>query len=83
MKRFAATVLFVGLALSVLAAQRSGIIKEVRVAIAADDFALGDKALAAYRDANGITPEWLEALSWMGRGSLAGEEAGRSGKVRA
>jgi thiol-disulfide isomerase/thioredoxin len=57
-----------------LEAQTPAIIADVRKAIAADDFATGDKLLSSYRAANGITPDWLEALSWMGRGSLAAKK---------
>jgi thiol-disulfide isomerase/thioredoxin len=49
-------------------------VRDVRAAIAANDFALADKTLAAYRAANGVTPEMLEALSWMGRGALAAKD---------
>jgi thiol-disulfide isomerase/thioredoxin len=49
----------------------AGIVDEVRSAIARDDFALAETKIAAYRTANGVTPEMLEALSWLGRGELA------------
>lgn len=49
------------------------IIKVVRAAIAANDFAQGERQLAEYRGSKGNTwtPEALEALSWLGRGALA------------
>ncbi|MEW6321359.1 MAG: TlpA disulfide reductase family protein [Acidobacteriota bacterium] len=47
------------------------IIQQVRAAIAKPDFAAADKLLADYKAGKGITPEWLEAYSWMGRGYLA------------
>jgi len=73
--RFIATALTVCLAtLAGLNAQAPAIIKEVRTAIAANDFALATKTLATYRAANGVTPEMLEALSWMGRGALAAKD---------
>jgi len=52
-------------------AQTAPIVADVRAAIANGDFARGDAALAEYRKARGVTPEMLEALSWMGRGTLA------------
>lgn len=59
-------------------AQQSGavqrpqtIIQEVRAAIASDNWSVADERLAAYRAKSGITPEWLEAHSWMARGHLA------------
>jgi thiol-disulfide isomerase/thioredoxin len=50
------------------------IIAEVRAEIAKQDFARGESILAAYRAANGVTPEALEALSWLGRGALAARQ---------
>jgi thiol-disulfide isomerase/thioredoxin len=71
-KRFMATALIIALAaLAGLSAQSSAVIKEVRAAIAANDFALGEKIVATYRASSGVTPEMLEALSWLGRGALA------------
>ncbi|MGI8743667.1 MAG: hypothetical protein ACR2NN_14055 [Bryobacteraceae bacterium] len=49
----------------------AAIITDVRRAIAHQDFALADSEIQAYRSQNGLTPEVLEALSWMGRGALA------------
>jgi len=47
------------------------VIGDVREAIAMHDFARGEKYVQNYRAKNGVTPEWLEALSWLGRGALA------------
>ncbi|MBM3775227.1 MAG: TlpA family protein disulfide reductase [Acidobacteria bacterium] len=47
------------------------IIPDVRSALAQKDFALAEKHLAEHRAARGITPELLEAHSWLGRGALA------------
>ena len=49
----------------------ASVIGDVRAAIARKDFAAGEKFLREYRSASGVTPEFLEALSWMGRGALA------------
>src|SRR5207249_8232107 len=46
------------------------VIGDVREAIAMHDFARGEKYVQNYRAKNGVTPEWLEALSWLGRGAL-------------
>jgi thiol-disulfide isomerase/thioredoxin len=70
-KKLLGTLVLVVVALTGVAAQAPAIITEVRGAIKANDFAAGDKLLAAYRGANGVTPDYLEALSWMGRGTLA------------
>lgn len=50
------------------------VISEVRGAIAKNDFAGGERILAAYRKDKGTTPEALEALSWLGRGALAAKQ---------
>ncbi len=48
-----------------------GIVQQVRAKIAMNDFAGAAANLAAYRKTAGVTPEGLEAMSWMGRGELA------------
>src|SRR5687767_4206782 len=75
MRRVIATALMIGVAALVgLSAQASSLVRDVRAAIATNDFALAGKTLAAHRAANGGTPEMLEALSWMGRGALAAKD---------
>jgi thiol-disulfide isomerase/thioredoxin len=49
----------------------AGIIEDVRQAIKQNNFTLGDTLIAQYRAQHGVTPEFLEALSWLGRGALA------------
>ncbi|HWZ46125.1 MAG TPA: redoxin family protein [Candidatus Saccharimonadales bacterium] len=49
----------------------AGIIQEVRLSISQNNFPAAESQLKAYRDQRGIDPEYLEALSWMGRGALA------------
>ena len=55
-------------------AKPPSIIADVRAAIAAGDFAGGERLLNDYRAAKGTTPEALEALSWLGRGALAAKQ---------
>jgi thiol-disulfide isomerase/thioredoxin len=50
---------------------RPTIIQEVRGHIAKDDFATAERTLRAFIAEKGPTPDALEALSWLGRGSLA------------
>src|SRR2546423_460940 len=50
------------------------IIGDVRDAIAQQDFAHGERYIETYRAKNGITSEMLEALSWLGRGALTGQQ---------
>ena len=66
MRGFRLAALFAG---SILIASGQ-IIGDVREAIAMHDFARGEKYIQSYRAKNGVTPEWLEALSWLGRGAL-------------
>ncbi|MBI3678977.1 MAG: redoxin domain-containing protein [Acidobacteria bacterium] len=49
----------------------AALIPDVRARIAKDDFAQAEKLIGDYRKQNGVTPEMLEALSWLGRGALA------------
>lgn len=46
------------------------LVRDVRAAIAQGDFAAGERQVEAARQADGVTPEMLEALSWLGRGAL-------------
>jgi thiol-disulfide isomerase/thioredoxin len=57
-----------------LAAQPPTLITSVRAAIARQDFAAAEGMVAAHRSANGVTAEMLEALSWLGRGTLAAKQ---------
>ena len=58
------------------AASVSGqIIGEVRDAVDQRDFKHADALIADYRASHGVTPEMLEAISWMGRGALAAKDA--------
>ena len=50
------------------------LIADVRLATSHNNFSQGDAALLAYRTKKGITPEYLEALSWMARGALAAHQ---------
>lgn len=51
--------------------QRLTIVQYVQAATQAGEFAAAENALGQYRKALGQTPEYLEALSWVGRGQLA------------
>jgi thiol-disulfide isomerase/thioredoxin len=53
----------------------ANVITDVRAVIEQNNFAAGDVMLQQYRAAHGATPEWIEALSWMGRGALAAHQA--------
>jgi thiol-disulfide isomerase/thioredoxin len=55
-------------------AASTNIIGDVRDAIAQKNFSRGEADIKAYRAQNGVTPQMLEALSWMGRGALAAKQ---------
>jgi len=52
------------------AAAWANVINDVRQAAAQNNFALGDSLIQKYRTSQGVTPEMIVALSWMGRGAL-------------
>ncbi|MCC7032880.1 MAG: TlpA family protein disulfide reductase [Acidobacteria bacterium] len=50
------------------------LIQQVRAVINQENLPGADAVAAAYRKEKGITPEYLEAFSWLGRGALAQKE---------
>src|SRR5215467_10323186 len=50
------------------------VIDDVRNFYGQNNSAAADAELRAYRAQKGVTPEYLEALSWAGRGSLASRD---------
>src|SRR5580700_10571031 len=52
----------------------ANVINDVRDAAAHSNFALGDSIIQKYRSSEGVTPEMIVALSWMGRGALAAKQ---------
>lgn len=73
-KLIAAVIVVVATGLAARAQAPPSIVADVRAAVTQGDFARADTLLAAYRKARGVTPEMLEALSWMGRGTLAAKQ---------
>jgi thiol-disulfide isomerase/thioredoxin len=61
-------ILLLALALAVSAA--AGIVETVRASFATGSDARAIQELRAYRTARGVTPEYLEALSWLARAEL-------------
>jgi thiol-disulfide isomerase/thioredoxin len=49
----------------------AGVTADVRVALDRGDAVGAEARLAAYRQQTGVTPEWIEAYSWLARGALA------------
>jgi thiol-disulfide isomerase/thioredoxin len=48
----------------------AGIVEDVRLALAQNNFSAAEADLKAYRSQNSVTPEYIEAYSWMGRAAL-------------
>ena len=68
------------LALLLQPAVSLNIVRDVRAALSQNDFALAEKLASGYRSVKGVTPEWLEAHSWLGRGALAAKDYERAGR---
>src|SRR3981189_109287 len=52
-------------------AARAGIIDDVRVQVGQNSYSAAESELRAYRAKHGVTPEYLEAFSWVARGAVA------------
>ena len=48
----------------------AGIVEDVRTALAQNNFSAADSYLTSYRGSKGVTPEYIEAYSWMARTAL-------------
>ena len=48
----------------------AGIVDDVRIALMQNNFSAAESALNSYRGQRGVTSEYLEAYSWMGRAAL-------------
>jgi thiol-disulfide isomerase/thioredoxin len=51
-------------------AAMAGVVTDVETAMSHNDFPLAEATLHSYRSQHGVTPEFLEALSWLARGDL-------------
>lgn len=52
----------------------AGVVEDVLAALQHNNLALGIAFVNQYRAQHGVTPEYLEALSWLGRGELASRQ---------
>jgi thiol-disulfide isomerase/thioredoxin len=52
----------------------AGIVDDVRAALAENSFSSAESELQSYRAKQGVTPEYIEAYSWMGRAALAARQ---------
>src|SRR5580658_1889436 len=56
------------------------VVSDVRAASDARNFALAEREIQSYRSTVGVTPEMLEALSWLARGTLDDKQYDRADK---
>lgn len=56
----------------------ANVIADVRAAIAAKNLPTADGMVARYRSVRGVTPELIEAVSWLARGALAAQQLDRA-----
>src|SRR5882762_4897324 len=52
------------------ASASAGIVEDVRGALARNNFSAAESVLNSYRSQQGITAEYLDAYSWLGRAAL-------------
>jgi thiol-disulfide isomerase/thioredoxin len=48
----------------------AGIVNDVRIALSRDNFSAAESMLDSYRSQQGVTAEYLDAYSWLGRAAL-------------
>jgi thiol-disulfide isomerase/thioredoxin len=53
------------------ASAQGGIVEEVRTQLARSSFSTAEAELRDYKGSRGVTPEYLEALSWLARGAAS------------
>src|ERR1700690_122650 len=58
----------------------AGITDEVRQALEQNNFPAAQAELQTYRAQQGLTPDYVEALSWMARSSLASHQLDQADK---
>jgi len=61
-------------ALILAATAWAGIINDARISAARNNFSLADSLVQKYRAEHGVTPELMEAISWLGRGALEAKQ---------
>jgi len=60
--------------LTVSLAAQDSLIEDVRAQLAQNRFSAAETELRAYKEHQGVTPAYLEALSWMARGAAAANQ---------
>jgi len=69
------------LLLSLQLTAAAGIVEDVRFALARNDLQTAANMLAAYRAQRGLDAEYVDALSWFGRGELASGDLDQANKA--
>lgn len=59
----------------------AGIVEDVRFALSRNDLQTAANMLAAYRSQRGVDAEYVDALSWVGRGELAAGDLAQANKA--
>jgi thiol-disulfide isomerase/thioredoxin len=70
MRRIVPVIAFIAIAIAGQAFGASALASEVSAAAKAHEFTAADQLLKQYRNKRGVDAEYLEALSWVGRGQL-------------
>jgi thiol-disulfide isomerase/thioredoxin len=69
------TAIFIGVVFWVaLSFAQADLIADVRAQLEQNSFSVAESELRAYKAQHGVTPEYLEALSWMARGAAAAKQ---------
>ena len=59
---------------ALLASASAGIVEDIRGALGQNNFPAAEAELKAYQTRNGVTPEYIEAYSWMARAALSARD---------
>jgi thiol-disulfide isomerase/thioredoxin len=70
--------IFIGVLLCVCAVGQGDLIDDVRRQLAQSSFSAAESELRSYKGQQGVTPEYLEALSWMARGAAVDKRWGQA-----
>jgi thiol-disulfide isomerase/thioredoxin len=71
---FVAILLWAPVCVPVLASTQIDLIADVRTQLAQNSFSAAESELHVYKAQHGVTPEYLEALSWMARGAASANQ---------
>lgn len=66
--------LLLGIAVCAPVFAQGDLVGDIRTLLAQNSFSAADSELRAYKSRQGVTPEYLEALSWMARGAAATQQ---------